>query len=68
MEMMMLQEMMKGNQFDVTDLMGLDPQEIEKLAKEMENADLNGDELWDEDDEDLTEQEYKILKFGQQNV
>lgn len=35
--------------------MGLDPQEIEKLAKEMENADLNGDELWDEDDEDLTE-------------
>ena len=66
--MMMLQEMMKGNQFDVTDLMGLDPQEIEKLAKEMENADLNGDELWDEDDEDLTEQEYKILKFGQQNV
>lgn len=39
----------------MTDLMGLDEKEIEKLAKEMENVGLDGDEVWDEDDEDLTE-------------
>ena len=54
MEMMMFEAMMQGNEFDMTDLMGLNEDQINKLAKELEKAE-SGD-VWDEeDDEDLTE-------------
>ena len=62
MEAMMIDSMMKGDEFDMTDLMNLDENQLEKFMKAMEGG-QEGDWL-NEDEEDLTEEEYKILKFG----